>query len=637
MGFAILFGKARRSFGLGATLALGVGGCVDPEPQPPQLLRGAPSGQAGSAGTGGAGSGGTGRQAPRVPSLRECGQILPAPAGVLSADFALDGAAVVVAYADGSVELQRVGDVRGTLLRPAGDVQQALVSPDGQGVAWRAGDDLVVQSLTNSATKRAVTIGHQADCGSSGSITPDGQHLLLVGTPAVCLFNLADGALLTQMAPAWTVGFHDASLVVGTEDSVTSYDLTGAVTAERDFGEDQQFVALSPRGDTAVYRSRTAPTTSLFDVASGKVVAALPTTSQRFALFSRDGALVAFENSVLHASDGSLLRPAQREAFLSQVVALSLDGLRTLSLDGDPNERRAVLVDVTSGGGVQLFGGTPRLIYGLSVAPDGQRFVTTNGHTATGYEVAEDFAESRAIWTVDTGLELASEYSRDGSLVAISGDGRATVDALTGVRYLSPTPPAGVLDGCFNGYFGFSSDHRWVAGGGWRYEVDVFDTLTEARLTTLPSAGCNTSAAFSADDSLLATSSGELYRTGDFSRIWPTMVAPEQPSYDEALTGVQFLADGQSFVTSSCQTGDSQIGGAPFECHNSLHTITGATVRSSDLGNTNGRPAFSRDGRWLLDGLTESVLNLTAAAFAPNGDVIAGDKDGVIYRFCNTR
>jgi len=26
---------------------------------------------------------------------------------------------------------------------------------------------------------------------------------------------------------------------------------------------------------------------------------------------------------------------------------------------------------------------------------------------------------------------------------------------------------------------------------------------------------------------------------------------------------------------------------------------------------------------------------MTAAAFAPNGDVIAGDKDGVIHRFCN--
>ncbi|HXK19405.1 MAG TPA: hypothetical protein VNG33_16455, partial [Polyangiaceae bacterium] len=269
------------------------------------------------------------------------------------------------------------------------------------------------------------------------------------------------------------------------------------------------------------------------------------------------------------------------------------------------------------------------------VSPDGQRFVTTNGHTATGYEVATDFAESRAIWTVDTGLEWASEYSRDGSLVAISGDGRATVDALTGVRYLQPAPPAGVIIGCFNAYFGFSSDHRWVAGGDWGYGVDVYDTLTEALLTTLPSAGCNTSATFSADDSLLATSSGELYRTSDFSRIWPTVVTPAQPPYEEALTGVQFMADGQSFVSSSCQTRDYQIGGAPFVCHNALHTIAGTTVSSSNLGDTIARPAFSRDDRWLLDGQAESALNMTAAAFAPNGDVIAGDKDGVIHRFCN--
>jgi hypothetical protein len=47
---------------------------------------------------------------------------------------------------------------------------------------------------------------------------------------------------------------------------------------------------------------------------------------------------------------------------------------------------------------------------------------------------------------------MLSEFSRDGSLVAISGDGRGVFGRDNGIQvFPPPVPPARVISGCYNG------------------------------------------------------------------------------------------------------------------------------------------------------------------------------------------
>lgn len=320
---------------------------------------------------------------------------------------------------------------------------------------------------------------------------------------------------------------------------------------------------------------------------------------------------------------GSEASPAPR--------APSWDECGTLTLDPDPSQ-------------------PGRRVTGIAVSPDGRLLVGTALVRAFAWHLADKLEESTFAWTVDTGNEVYAGFSPDGSLVAISGDGRALVDAASGTKVFSPAlPPAAVpsLDGpgAYMAFFDFSRDGRRVAGSGYDYFVEVFDTTTHDRLAALPSGSLNTGAAFSPDGALVATGVPELYRTRDWTRVWPATVTHEQPLKPIAspsaypLNSVVFTPDGKQLVVSKCI--DDPIRGRLL-CENTRFDVDdGRAV--GDARVEGSRPAFSPDGTMLIGGgdvwtpRTGDVKHLgdfPTGAFASNDELYVGTSDGFIKRFC---
>jgi WD40 repeat protein len=288
-----------------------------------------------------------------------------------------------------------------------------------------------------------------------------------------------------------------------------------------------------------------------------------------------------------------------------------------------------------------------RQAFGVSISPDGGTMVVTDVYTAFAYRIAPNFQESTQLWQGDTGLELMSEFSPDGSMVAISGDGRRLLAADTGTSIFGPPPPPDVpTEGCNQAYFRFSHDGKLVAGGGYKFGVDVFDVSGQAPVATLPSQGCDSAAAFSPDDSLIATGKPELYRASDHTRVWPAVIGKDEPDHLAWATWVQFTSDGTELVVSTCRAAEIARIDRRFECNHAWYSAETGEVIGKSGSVTTSFAVLSPDGRFFVDShsvhdrLTggESVLrsedDIQAAAFAPDRDIIAAVAGGTLHRFC---
>ena len=182
---------------------------------------------------------------------------------------------------------------------------------------------------------------------------------------------------------------------------------------------------LSPAGDVAVVCDRDQRTCTLYDTTTGAVrFVSDQSYYSELPIFSADGQLIAGAESVFRVNDGSIVRAIFPDARQPTAQALSQDGQRVARIDGELSEKWAEVREVESGAGVQVFGAHAREVLGVAVSPDGNTLFTTSGDGALAHRLAATFQDSLAIWSGHTGLEILSEFSRDGSLVAISGDGR---------------------------------------------------------------------------------------------------------------------------------------------------------------------------------------------------------------------
>jgi hypothetical protein len=179
-----------------------------------------------------------------------------------------------------------------------------------------------------------------------------------------------------------------------------------------------------------------------------------------------------------------------------------------------------------------------------------------------------------------------------------------------------------------------------VAGAGYRSSVEVFTVDGLAFAADLPSRHCNSAAAFSKDESLVATSGPELYRTDGWQRIWPRdLPAKTETTFGNSspFDSVRFAPGEKEFLVSRCENEK------PY-CAHSLYSVdTGAS--RGELPLRARRPSFSPGGRWVVAG--DTLLDLPAgrastmvapgaseSIFAPNGDIIAGGVDGSLTRYC---
>jgi len=619
--------------------ALGLWGCGDDTAGPKPIFQGEP--QAGTAGSSGAAAAPPGLS---PDSWTECSRI---PAQSDPIDYILPlGTKGVAAVTRAKQVLVYVGTEPPRALPDSLASFGALpvFSPDGALLAEAIAGTVRLGSVDDGQVLRDVTI--PSDCGTQTWFPPDGAHLLVAGA-SVCVIDLATYAVTAlPLGTSKIFAFNGSEIITQEGLTYTPINLagqTGPATTLNINLQTTTAAVLSPAGDRVAVASDTGY--QLIDRATGGVVVDLPAASAGHGqqpLFSEGGAYVVIGGKVFSSADGK--QTGDVSLVVSDPLWLSVDG-KTLakSVQADFAESHFELVDVASHKPVGAFGGHARSVLGVSVSPDGRRFATTNGYVVVSWLLADDFKLSAPAWAAQTGVDMYSQFSADGSLFAVSGDGRELFTA-DGLPLLYPPPPANVGN-CGSAHFAFSPDGRYVAGGGYDFLVDVYDTATQKLVTRLPSSSCNSTAAFSPDGTFLITSALETYRVNDWSLVEPAQVSPRPVSYAEndGMSGAIFAPNGRQLLVSTCSA--SELAPYVWHCQHVLTPI-GPVAQGRTLLYGGPRPSFSPDGGNVVAGaevvqveyFKEHALGardeLVSAAFTPRGDIIAGAMDGSLVKYC---
>jgi hypothetical protein len=253
--------------------------------------------------------------------------------------------------------------------------------------------------------------------------------------------------------------------------------------------------------------------------------------------------------------------------------------------------------------------------WSLALSQDGSVLLSNFGGLVIGWRVGEPFESSRpSLWTTSTEGGLNVAISPDGRLGTVSGDLRLVFDTATGntistLELRVPGDPA-----CFGSELNFSPDGRFLAGKNWTPVVDVFDTETFSLMGQFKTAGCAQGIAFSADSGRIVAPDG----SASIERL-PHSVTPSRFSRPEedVWTSLTRAPDG-SFVEASCP----------------LSACRGRRLDISDEGHWHVRAGNLRH----VPSGEERVFDsrATEAVFAPNGDIIAGEDDASLVRFCRS-
>ena len=281
-------------------------------------------------------------------------------------------------------------------------------------------------------------------------------------------------------------------------------------------------------------------------------------------------------------------------------------------------------------------------ITALAMSADGHSLVSMGGVTLV-WDVAPVFQDSRAVYVDSAAPEWPRvNLSPDGQWLAIAGDGWRLLSRV-GAR----GPWLAGNQGCWPAEAKFSPDGKWLVqtfGVGLDvYGVESFANAGDTELqplATLPAPcgsgrlegqGSTTRFAFTPDGAQLVTETGAHFSTVDWSTVTTTRHLPVPHTYNGEL---EVAADGASLL-SDCDFNSPTTAGA---------AEPGATTGCSPFGAR--APRFSPNGRWMVAGgvvthlgsNTQQLLDPLAvvAIFAPNGDIIAADKDNSLTRYCKT-
>jgi hypothetical protein len=284
----------------------------------------------------------------------------------------------------------------------------------------------------------------------------------------------------------------------------------------------------------------------------------------------------------------------------------------------------------------------------LSISPDGSRLATASSSPPSSllWRVAADFSASVPMLSVGTSVPVEASFSANSREVVFSGDGWDIVSAEDGAYLDGVGPPPGTpYAGCFFTAARFSSSGRWLALGKIGAEMSLLARNDLHEVAVLPVAHCQSRGSFNRDDSLVAMSGPEVYRTSDWSLVWPAQIISETPAnLNDVLNffrDVQFTPGDQGLLVSRCDGPAGAIG-----CAHALHAISDGTLIQQLPEIKGTRARFSGEGNWIVSGNTalhvptsETVVFAPTAelsTFAPNGDIIAVLKDSTLARYCRT-
>jgi WD40 repeat protein len=281
----------------------------------------------------------------------------------------------------------------------------------------------------------------------------------------------------------------------------------------------------------------------------------------------------------------------------------------------------------------------------LAVSKDGRLLAVTPGADGTN--------DSVTLWRLDEMSPLSQvsaemvyhlDFTPDGSTLGAAGDARATYAVATGA-FLSDFggPPSSVSALPYfspNG-IAFSHDGSRAAVGTWGPGTYVYGVADGQLISQFPGSVASPAAAFSADDTLLATSEVALRRLSDGSVLWSSPRPPIPDWVGFVDSHVEFSPDGSTLLVSSCTSVqfDSDLG-----CNTQLLRVSDGSL-VQDLGRVlPQRPTFLPDGKRILAGsmvldlatrvVTALPVDATVSIPLPDGRIASGGFDGVVRLLC---
>ena len=545
----------------------------------------------------------------------------------------------------------------------------AILSPDGR---WLLAIDLDGKLDTYAAPDRAPlgaatesvalvtkleTTGPLADCPLAKRFSSDSQLLLTSGPDNVCVVEPEGGARRAIVTVGPSQGASDLAFLDGAASPVRvfrnnkliHYTLEGTLTFEIDVLGALAGSAVVEQVSTAVF----APNAHQLLLAYRPPLASASATSLLMALDTETGAelwrqplmpgygrfTIAPDSSVVQVHGGGTFRTSDGEQVgidpkaLFPIAAIGPGGRRELRQSEFLSDW-----DLLSGKLLRLYGSHTESIRDLDISRDG-RFLASHGDNAAVWQLNEDFAQSVPLFdglAADDSWNVA--LAADGNVLAVSGDNVALFRRDGSFAGLGLPPVNNTSLDCLSADWSFSPLGSWAAGTHYGNEVVVYQTTLLEEQNRLPSANCGGGVAFSPDGSKLATASLELFDTATWRRVWSRMPrASGRPSPEDA---VQFSPDGATLLVTAC--GDFLTG----SCHSTRYDVETGTPVGQLPGLSARRARYSPEGHWVVSGndlvhvptgrLVSDAFPEGETLFAPNGDIIAGDRGGALVRYCRS-
>jgi DNA-binding beta-propeller fold protein YncE len=595
-----------------------------------------------------------------------CGVIPPYDSVALQAVFPRGGTDLGVLYNDGRVVLHPLSArTPQRLLRPAGSPPDSIAfSPDSSQLAEVKAGVVQIHLLADSTPLSPMAV--DPDCtGKVVRFSAEGGQVLAWDGASLCVWQIGSGQLIRKIAgnfsSAALSGGRLLAAEFGSPPTLTSWDLaSGTRTAvelqlpagTRPISDDSWGIVISPRADA---------------LGAGSVLA----NARQTALWSADGSLrglfpaehtdarVVFSESGAFASAGDVIvdLASNRSRFTLPYGALAdtVDdaGERVAFVEQLADSKAAAQVlDLNGADDSRFFGMLLENTYvnGLAVSPDGSRLIVA-GFGSLLWRLAPDIGASEAIQPLQVSIALAANFTADGQKVLVSGDGWGVFSAQDGADFafpLAPPPPTvpSTSFDCIHTSARISSTGRWLAYGHYGASISIVSwSSCQTSVLDIPTARCDAETAFSKDDTLMATSGPELYRTSDWSLVWAAGLpdAPTASNSSNLFQDVQFTPDGQALLVTKC-AGQGDV--SSISCTHTLHSLANGSVIQVLPALHSPGASFSPGGAWVTAGGTalhvasgQSFIfrpNTILSTFTPDGDIIGIDQHHAITKFCRT-
>jgi hypothetical protein len=540
----------------------------------------------------------------------------------------------------------------------------------GVSASFGLNSEILLEVWPGDAPLGAIAAG--ASCMNQRlELSSDAEHVMTYGEQGLCVFDVATRALLWRSNDAVaSAAFSDDAIVVarapqidGSRSEVGVYDSAGALqrqitVAPLDLaGAMSAWPTLSPDGSTlaGLVRLESGYQAALWSVADGSLLWARPVEGGTETVFAGGSDFVLIGDTVFASATGDAVwetatryRYAERTAEGPR-VALAADGQRIVAFVGEQ------LGVIASDGRLPSYLGAhslneagegAHLLRSLALSADGNTLVSV-GQEALRWELSDTFDSSRPSFIGSVPYLSRVELDSAARWAAFGGDGRLVYSLDTPERAFFSDPQSKVDELCVWLQLRFSRDARFLVSTNLAGEVEVYQTdqllgFARERLAAVPvlapREGACTTLAFSRDGTRLLASDGEL----DTSQL-PSVNGSLPPN--AARFPLDDIVDSPDGVDTVISRGCEQVFDELGETHACVTELRSTRFPGGVLRDLSAPfPSFSPEAHWVVAGprlrhlpsgdSRELDARARVAIFTPSGDIIAGERDGSLARYC---